>query len=75
MVANNSISPGDQEQIDSFTYGLPPVPVINTDDIGNVTILVNLLISSIFHDGLAISLEVSTIVYSNIPLNDIMDIE
>ena len=75
MVANNSIGPGDQEQIDSFTYGLPPVPVINTADIGNVTILVNLLISSVFHDGLAISLEVSTIVYSNIPLNDIMDIE
>ena len=74
MVANNSIGPGDQEQIDSFTYGLPPVPVINTADIGNVTILVNLLIS-FFHDGLAISLEVSTIVYSNMPLNDIMDIE
>ena len=73
MVANNSIGPGDQEQIDSFTYGLPPVPVINTADIGNVTILVNLLIS-FFHDGLAISLEVSTIVYSNTPLNDIMDI-
>ena len=62
MVANNSISPSDQEQINSFTYGLPPVPVINTADIGNVTILVNLLISSVFHDGLAIFLEVSTIV-------------
>ena len=73
MVANNSIGPGDQEQIDSFTYGLPPVPMINTADIGNVTISVNLFIS-VFHDGLAISLEVSTIVYSNIPLNDIMDI-
>ena len=75
MVANNIIGPGDQEQIDSFTYGLPPVPMINTADIGNVTILVNLLISSVFHDDLAISLEVSTIVYSNMPLNDIMDIE
>ena len=75
MVANNSIGPGDQEQIDSFTYGLPPVPVINNADIGNVTISVNLSILSVFYDGLAISLEVCTIVYSNIPLNDIMDIE
>ena len=75
MIANNSVGPGDQEQIGSFTYGLPPVPMINDADIGKVTILVNLSISSVFHDGLAISLEVSTIVYSNIPLNDIMDIE
>ena len=61
MVANNSIGLGDQEQTDSITYGLPPVPVVNDANIGNLSASVNLALS-VFHEGLDISLVVSTII-------------
>ena len=61
MVVSNSIGSGDQVQTVGFTYGLPPVPVINPAEIGNITISVDLNLSD-FHDGLNISLVVSAII-------------
>ena len=58
--ANNRFGDSDEARRSSFTYPLPPIPVVNSADVGNVTVRVHLdLMRS--HDLLNISLEVIAI--------------
>ena len=61
MIANNSLGASDPVQIDSFTYPLPPEPMLlQVEDVSNVTVLIYLDLLST-HSLLTISLEVSVI--------------
>ena len=58
VIANNSLGTSDPVQTDSFTYPLPPEPMLQNDNITNLTALIHLELLST-HRFLIISVEVS----------------